>query len=163
MKAVDDGVPYAKKLSKDEILKTTDKCVLIDPGRGDLLYCMHETSTPQNKSALKSYYCNNEDTIPFELINAGVQHLEGLTEVKSVTNEDNIADVVVAGVAAVSFADADPATALSQAKRNFKLSVDRVRTVLQDKHTFSKLNMDEKQRMVFYGCLIIFCNLLIFG
>ncbi|KAK9712609.1 hypothetical protein K7432_007029 [Basidiobolus ranarum] len=36
--------------------------------------------------ALKSYYCNNEDMTPLEL-NAGVQYLEGLTEVKSVTNE----------------------------------------------------------------------------
>ncbi|KAK9764335.1 hypothetical protein K7432_008237 [Basidiobolus ranarum] len=96
--------------------------------------------------ALKSYYCNNEDTIPLEL-NAGVQHLEGLTEVESVTDEeDNTADVVV-GVTAVSFADIDPATALSQAKRNFKLSVDRVSAVLQEKHTFSKLNMDKKQRL----------------
>ncbi|KAK9694756.1 hypothetical protein K7432_013285 [Basidiobolus ranarum] len=94
---------------------------------------------------LKSYYCNNEDTIPLEL-NAGVQYPEGLTEVESATNEeDNTADVAVAGVAAVSFADTDPTTALSQAKRNFKLSVDRVCADLQDKHTFSKLNMDEKQ------------------
>ncbi|KAK9760480.1 hypothetical protein K7432_015434 [Basidiobolus ranarum] len=97
--------------------------------------------------SLKSYYGNNEDTNPLEL-NAGVQHLEGLTEVESVTNEeDNTTDVVVAGVATVSFADADPAIALSQAKRNFKLFVDRVRAVLQDEHTFSKLNMDEKQRL----------------
>ncbi|KAK9763116.1 hypothetical protein K7432_010511 [Basidiobolus ranarum] len=96
---------------------------------------------------LKSYYCNNEDTIPLEL-NAGAQHPEGLTEVESVTNEeDNTADVVVAGVATINFADTDPATALSQAKRNLKLSVDRVRVVLQDKHSFSKLNMDEKQRL----------------
>ncbi|KAK9694755.1 hypothetical protein K7432_013284 [Basidiobolus ranarum] len=53
MKAVDDSVPYIEKLSKDEIFKTTDKCVLIDPGCGDLLYCMHETSTPQNKSVFR--------------------------------------------------------------------------------------------------------------
>ncbi|KAK9760210.1 hypothetical protein K7432_016025 [Basidiobolus ranarum] len=29
MKAVDDGVPYSEKLSKDEILKTTDKCACL--------------------------------------------------------------------------------------------------------------------------------------
>ncbi|KAK9765866.1 hypothetical protein K7432_005478 [Basidiobolus ranarum] len=86
-----------------------------------------------------------KDTVPLEL-NAGVPRREGLTEVESVTNEDNTADVV-AGVAAVSFADVDHTAALSETQRNFKLSEDRVRAVLQDKHTFQSLIWTRNKRL----------------
>ncbi|KAI9012665.1 hypothetical protein CLU79DRAFT_677719, partial [Phycomyces nitens] len=39
---------YIKGLPKGEMLDTANRCVLIDPGQGDLLYCMHEASS-QNK------------------------------------------------------------------------------------------------------------------
>ncbi|KAJ1819047.1 hypothetical protein LPJ75_001282, partial [Coemansia sp. RSA 2598] len=38
--------PYVHGIPHDELLKTAGDCVLIDPGRRDLFYCMKETSTP---------------------------------------------------------------------------------------------------------------------
>ncbi|KAI7862470.1 hypothetical protein BDF14DRAFT_1855096 [Spinellus fusiger] len=34
---------------KKELAASIGKCVLIDPGRRDVLYCMHEDSTVENK------------------------------------------------------------------------------------------------------------------
>ncbi|KAJ1772337.1 hypothetical protein IW140_000171 [Coemansia sp. RSA 1813] len=39
---------YIHKLSKDELCQMKNNCVFIDPGRKDLLYCMHELSTADN-------------------------------------------------------------------------------------------------------------------
>ncbi|EIE83535.1 hypothetical protein RO3G_08240 [Rhizopus delemar RA 99-880] len=36
---------FVEKLGQEELLTGAGKCVLIDPGRRDLLYCMHEKST----------------------------------------------------------------------------------------------------------------------
>lgn len=49
----DDSFVYAGNLSKSELLKTKDKCILIDPGCGDLLHCIHETSSPEKKSIFR--------------------------------------------------------------------------------------------------------------
>ncbi|EIE83438.1 hypothetical protein RO3G_08143 [Rhizopus delemar RA 99-880] len=40
-----DEFQYIEKLGKEDLLTGVGKCVLIDPGRRDLLYCMHEKST----------------------------------------------------------------------------------------------------------------------
>ncbi|ORE08235.1 hypothetical protein BCV72DRAFT_303884 [Rhizopus microsporus var. microsporus] len=53
MITTDDSFVYAGNLSKSELLKTKDKCILIDPGRGDLLHCIHETSSPEKKSIFR--------------------------------------------------------------------------------------------------------------
>ncbi|KAG2207225.1 hypothetical protein INT47_012278 [Mucor saturninus] len=42
---VDEEFKYIEQIPKDELLATTQKCVFIDSGRRDLLYCMHENST----------------------------------------------------------------------------------------------------------------------
>jgi hypothetical protein len=49
MLTVDDSFVYVENLSKYELLKTRDSCVLINPGRGDLLHYMHEISSPEKK------------------------------------------------------------------------------------------------------------------
>ncbi|GAA5801467.1 hypothetical protein HPULCUR_006913 [Helicostylum pulchrum] len=36
-------------LTQETLNRTTDNCILIDPGRRDLMYCMHETSTVKEK------------------------------------------------------------------------------------------------------------------
>ncbi|KAI9264658.1 hypothetical protein EDC94DRAFT_640296 [Helicostylum pulchrum] len=38
-------------LTQETLNRTIDNCVLIDPGRCDLMYCMHETSTVKEKKA----------------------------------------------------------------------------------------------------------------
>ncbi|KAI7899743.1 uncharacterized protein BX663DRAFT_488971 [Cokeromyces recurvatus] len=40
----DDNFRYIHLLSKTELEETTGRCVLIDPGRRDMLYCMQENS-----------------------------------------------------------------------------------------------------------------------
>lgn len=45
----DDTLSYIESLTPAELEKTKDKCVLIDPGRRDVLYCMKETSTSHRK------------------------------------------------------------------------------------------------------------------
>ncbi|KAK9761510.1 hypothetical protein K7432_018652 [Basidiobolus ranarum] len=40
---------YVEKLGREELLAGVGKCVIIDPGRRDLLYCIHEESTTENK------------------------------------------------------------------------------------------------------------------
>ncbi|KAG1466320.1 hypothetical protein G6F46_005022 [Rhizopus delemar] len=44
-----DEFQYVEKFGKEELLAGVGKCVLIDPGRRDLLYCMHEMSTVEIK------------------------------------------------------------------------------------------------------------------
>ncbi|KAI7871601.1 hypothetical protein BDF14DRAFT_1719035, partial [Spinellus fusiger] len=42
---------------KEKLAVSIGKCVLIDPGRHDILYCMHEDSTVENKRTYR-YTCN---------------------------------------------------------------------------------------------------------
>ncbi|KAI9267782.1 hypothetical protein EDC94DRAFT_514730, partial [Helicostylum pulchrum] len=42
-------IEYIQNLTQETLNRTTDNCVLIDPGRRDLMYCMHETSTVKEK------------------------------------------------------------------------------------------------------------------
>ncbi|KAI9269577.1 hypothetical protein EDC94DRAFT_639311 [Helicostylum pulchrum] len=44
-----DSFKYIEDLKKEDLLADVGKCVLVDPGRRDLLYCMHENSTSQTK------------------------------------------------------------------------------------------------------------------
>jgi hypothetical protein len=55
-----DEFQYVEKLGKD-FLAGVGKCVLIDPGRRDLLYCMHEKSTVENKMIYR--YTSNQKAI----------------------------------------------------------------------------------------------------
>lgn len=43
---------HIEKLSQSYLKETTGRCVLIDPGRRDLMYCMKETSTVEKKQIL---------------------------------------------------------------------------------------------------------------
>lgn len=53
-----DECQYINKLTTRELQETTDKCVFIDPGRRDLLYCMHERSKSNSKRDLYRYTLN---------------------------------------------------------------------------------------------------------
>src|SRR5436305_5294290 len=39
---------YLENIPREELLKLTGKCVLVDPNRRDILYAMHELSTPED-------------------------------------------------------------------------------------------------------------------
>ncbi|PHZ17170.1 uncharacterized protein RHIMIDRAFT_243278 [Rhizopus microsporus ATCC 52813] len=54
----EDECQYINKLTTRELQETINKCVFIDPGRRDLLYCMHERSKPNSKSDLYRYIIN---------------------------------------------------------------------------------------------------------
>ncbi|CEG77452.1 hypothetical protein RMATCC62417_12202 [Rhizopus microsporus] len=54
----EDECQYISKLTTREHQETTNKCVFIDPGRRDLLYCMHERSKSNSKSDLYRYALN---------------------------------------------------------------------------------------------------------
>ncbi|KAJ2076611.1 hypothetical protein H4R24_005599, partial [Coemansia sp. RSA 988] len=41
--------PYIHEIDAADLRKMDGRCVLIDPGRGDLLYCMKETSTTADR------------------------------------------------------------------------------------------------------------------
>ncbi|ORE05960.1 hypothetical protein BCV72DRAFT_242418 [Rhizopus microsporus var. microsporus] len=61
-KAVDEeDFKYIEKLEKEEPLAGVGKCVLIDPGRRGVLYCMHEESTIENKRTYR--YTSNQRAI----------------------------------------------------------------------------------------------------
>lgn len=49
LKVDNDEFRYLESLSKKELDNTLKKCVLIDPGRHDLLFCMHEGSSIEEK------------------------------------------------------------------------------------------------------------------
>jgi hypothetical protein len=40
-------VPYITTLRAEEHQEIAGRCITIDPGRRDLLFCVHENSTPQ--------------------------------------------------------------------------------------------------------------------
>ncbi|KAJ1645029.1 hypothetical protein IWQ61_010357, partial [Dispira simplex] len=42
-------IKYIHDVPQSELWETVGKCVLIDPGRRDLLFCMHESSTTENR------------------------------------------------------------------------------------------------------------------
>ncbi|KAK9708720.1 hypothetical protein K7432_009465 [Basidiobolus ranarum] len=52
---------YVEKLGREELKASVGNCVLNDPGRRDLLYCMHEESTAENKMAYR--YTSNQKVI----------------------------------------------------------------------------------------------------
>ncbi|KAG1577088.1 hypothetical protein G6F48_012872 [Rhizopus delemar] len=56
-----DEFQYIEELGKEDLLAGVGKCVLIDPGRRDLLYCMHEKSTVENKMICR--YTSNQKAI----------------------------------------------------------------------------------------------------
>ncbi|KAG1457122.1 hypothetical protein G6F56_006679 [Rhizopus delemar] len=58
---IDEDVPYVHTLSKEQLLADTGKCILVDPGRRNMLYCMHESSTIQKKSVYR--YTNNQRNV----------------------------------------------------------------------------------------------------
>ncbi|PHZ12824.1 uncharacterized protein RHIMIDRAFT_283552 [Rhizopus microsporus ATCC 52813] len=53
LKADNDEFRYLESLSKKELDNTLKKCVLIDPGRHDLLFCMHEDSSIEEKKLFR--------------------------------------------------------------------------------------------------------------
>ncbi|CEG84103.1 hypothetical protein RMATCC62417_17951 [Rhizopus microsporus] len=58
-----DGFSNIEDLSNEDLLKMKDKCVLIDPGRRDVLYCMKETSTAEEKELSQFTMCErNKNT-----------------------------------------------------------------------------------------------------
>ncbi|KAG1613708.1 hypothetical protein G6F46_007501 [Rhizopus delemar] len=56
-----DEFQYIEKLGKEDLLTDVGKCVLIDPDRRDLLFCMHEKSTVENKMIYR--YTSNQKAI----------------------------------------------------------------------------------------------------
>ena len=56
-----DEFQYVEKLGKEELLAGVGKDALIYPGHRDLLYCMHEKSTVENKMIYR--YTSNQKAI----------------------------------------------------------------------------------------------------
>ncbi|GAA5803639.1 hypothetical protein HPULCUR_009122 [Helicostylum pulchrum] len=54
IKVVEEDFEYTENIPNEELITTEGKVVLVDPGRRDLLYCMHEDSTAKEK---KVYRC----------------------------------------------------------------------------------------------------------
>lgn len=50
--ATNDTFKYIEELGQDVLKKTEGKCVLVDPGRRDLLFCMKESSEPSDKKII---------------------------------------------------------------------------------------------------------------
>ncbi|KAI8053888.1 hypothetical protein BDF22DRAFT_644024 [Syncephalis plumigaleata] len=48
-KSAKDPFPYISKLGTDDHKAINGKCVAVDPGRRNLLFCVHENSTVENK------------------------------------------------------------------------------------------------------------------
>ncbi|KAI9365630.1 hypothetical protein BD770DRAFT_376928 [Pilaira anomala] len=62
-KIVDESIDYMEKLSLQEHVSTIGKCVLIDPGRRDLLYCMSENSEKDINKKLVYRYTRNQKAV----------------------------------------------------------------------------------------------------
>ncbi|KAI9362853.1 hypothetical protein BD770DRAFT_407920 [Pilaira anomala] len=56
----DEELKYIEQISNEELRYTNGKCVFIDPGLRDLIYCMHEDSTVNNKTI---YRCLNQNCL----------------------------------------------------------------------------------------------------
>ncbi|KAI9354997.1 hypothetical protein BD770DRAFT_412005 [Pilaira anomala] len=54
----DEELKYIEQIPNEELRSTDGKCVFIDPGRRDLIYCMHEDSTVNNKKIYR--YTRNQ-------------------------------------------------------------------------------------------------------
>ncbi|KAJ1651649.1 hypothetical protein IWQ61_007841, partial [Dispira simplex] len=50
-------IKYTHDVPQSELRETEGKCVLIDPGRRDLLFCMHESSTTENRQQYRYTRC----------------------------------------------------------------------------------------------------------
>lgn len=53
----DDKVKHINDLNKDELKSLGQQCVLIDPNRRDLMYCMNENSTVEKKQVFRFTSC----------------------------------------------------------------------------------------------------------
>jgi hypothetical protein len=51
--SVEKDFKYVEQIPKEQLLDTAGKCVSINPGRRDLLYCMHENSTVNNRNVYR--------------------------------------------------------------------------------------------------------------
>ncbi|KAG1444317.1 hypothetical protein G6F56_010349 [Rhizopus delemar] len=51
-KVDDDETKHIEKLSQVNLKNTVGRCVLIDPGRRDIMYCMKESSSVEEKQKL---------------------------------------------------------------------------------------------------------------
>ncbi|KAG1438252.1 hypothetical protein G6F56_012718 [Rhizopus delemar] len=51
----EDQVKHVETLTRSQHAELQEKCVLIDPNRRDLLYCMKEDSTIDNKKTVQIY------------------------------------------------------------------------------------------------------------
>ncbi|KAI8091231.1 uncharacterized protein B0P05DRAFT_634361 [Gilbertella persicaria] len=62
-KKIEEDIAYIESLSQEKLRERTykDNCVLIDPGRRDMLFCMHESSTVEKKRAYR--YTKNQRNI----------------------------------------------------------------------------------------------------
>jgi hypothetical protein len=56
-----DSFRYVEDLRKEELLADAGKCVLVNPGCRDLLYCLHENSTPKDKIVYR--YIRNQRAV----------------------------------------------------------------------------------------------------
>lgn len=74
---------YVHEVDHQELQQYTGRCVTVDPGRRDLLFCVHETSTPDNPRKFRftksqqnqfekihKYKRIREETKPFEVYEA---------------------------------------------------------------------------------------------
>ncbi|KAJ2537963.1 hypothetical protein EV175_006568, partial [Coemansia sp. RSA 1933] len=53
-----DDCPYIEDIPSSKLAGTADHCVLIDPGKHDLLFCMKETSSPEQPEVY--HYTSNQ-------------------------------------------------------------------------------------------------------
>ncbi|KAI8388267.1 uncharacterized protein BYT42DRAFT_559524, partial [Radiomyces spectabilis] len=59
-KVQDEDVPYVDSLAPIEQKCLEGRCVLVDPGRRDLLFCMHEYSETSTEGSEKHYSANSQ-------------------------------------------------------------------------------------------------------
>lgn len=63
----EEELKYIENLSREELIATQGECVLIDPNRRDLLYCMKETSTVEKKQTFRfTSNCRNKQSRIFK-------------------------------------------------------------------------------------------------
>ncbi|CEG81980.1 hypothetical protein RMATCC62417_16114 [Rhizopus microsporus] len=65
----DNNVKHIETLTRIELLLTNGRCVLIDPNRRDMLYCMKETSSAENKQMLRfTSICRSKQSRRFRIL-----------------------------------------------------------------------------------------------
>ncbi|KAI8376372.1 uncharacterized protein BYT42DRAFT_574371 [Radiomyces spectabilis] len=62
-KVLDEDVPYVDSLAPIGQKCLEDRCMLVDPGRSDLLFCMHEYSEPNANELKKKKYRRIRETL----------------------------------------------------------------------------------------------------